>query len=186
MAGGSDSPGVTVPSAMAMRLQAAANVAVLLASVGVLWMAWQRSQPTGPEPPPTYAVGEQMDAVDGVDFRRSERTLVLALREDCRFCQDSVPFYQKLSAAAGAIAGRDLQFTVVSTDTQTALSMYLKANHVEVDHIVSIRPGALKIPGTPLLLMVDSDGVVQRVWRGRLAADQEKEVFQVLGLNLTD
>lgn len=186
MAGDSDSPRVVVPSAMASRLQSAANIAVLLASVGVLWMVWQRAQPTGTEPPPTYAVGEQMDAVDGVDFRGSERTLVLALREDCRFCQDSVAFYQKLTAAVGATAERALQVTVVSTDAQAALSTYLKANGVEVDHIVSIRPGALKIPGTPLLLVVDSQGVVQRVWRGRLAADQEREVFQELGLSRTD
>jgi hypothetical protein len=167
VAGNSDSPGAVAPSAMAARLQTVANIAVILASLAVLWMAWERSQPAGPEPPPTYAVGDQMDAVDGVDFRGSERTLILALREDCRFCRDSMPFYQKLTTAAGAATGRAFRLTVLSTDSQAALSAYLRANGVEVDDVVSYQSGALKIPGTPLLILLDRGGVVQRVWRGR-------------------
>jgi hypothetical protein len=170
-------------SIMASRLQTAANIAVLLASMAVIWTVWQRSQaPPPPEPPPTYAIGERIEAVPGIDFRAAAQTLVMALREDCRFCADSVPFYQKLTAAAGATPRRAFQLTVVSTDSQSALIAYLQANGVMVDHVVSTRPGDLKIPGTPHLLLVDTNGIVRRVWRGRLAAEQEQEVIDALGL----
>lgn len=186
MSGSHEPAGTRTPATMAAWLQTTANIAVLVASMAVLWIAWQRTQTPTPEPPPTYAVGERIDAVDGLDLRASPHTLLMALREDCRFCKDSVPFYQRLTAAAEGTAGRAFQLTVVSTDAQPALSEYLTANGVEVDRIVNIRPGALKIPGTPHLLLVDATGTVKRVWRGRLNATQEQEVLDALGLTATN
>jgi hypothetical protein len=127
-----------------------------------------------------------MDPLEGVDFGAARQTLVMALRQDCRFCQDSLPFYQQLVAAAGGRAAGALQLTVVSTDPSSSLSEYLGANGVVVDHVVAVQRGSLKIPGTPQLLLVDSGGLVTRLWRGRLGPDQEREVFRELGLIVAD
>ena len=36
---------------------------------------------------------------------------------------------------------------------------------------------ALKVSGTPTLLLVDNNGIVQHVWIGKLTAAKEKEVL---------
>jgi hypothetical protein len=170
-------------SSAAARLQTASSIAVILASLCVMWMAWQRVREP-PDPVETYAVGEQMDPVEGVDFSVAQYTLVMAFRENCSFCQESVPFYQKLSAAMVGAPGRPHQLAVVSTDSVVALSAHLTANAMHVDHVINIQPGELKIPGTPLLFLVDRSGTVKRVWRGRLETSEEEEVFGALGLTV--
>jgi hypothetical protein len=167
---------------MAGRLQALANIAVIVASLCVVWLAWQRTQHATPKPPPTYIVGERIDALGGVGFQASAQTLVMALREDCRYCRASVPFYRELTEALRKRTDGATQLVVVSTDSVPAMSAYLKAHDIHVDRVAVYRPGELKIPGTPFLFLVDKAGTVKSVWRGQLATSQELEVFALLGL----
>jgi len=171
------------PAGHGGALQSAANIAVIAAALCVVLVAVQRLRPTVAEPLSTYAVGDRMDALSGVDFTSAPHTLVMAVREDCQYCKDSVPFYQRLTAAARSV-GPDQRsgVVVVSTDAEPSISAYLMASDIQVDRIVSVAPGELRLPATPILLVVDRSGVVVRVWRGRLAASKEREVFATLGI----
>ena len=71
---------------------------------------------------------------------------------------------------------------VASTDTASSLSEYLSSHHVLADNVVHVEPGELRVPGTPFLFLVDQDGTVKRVWRGKLAASGERDVFAALGV----
>jgi|SRR5688572_22841631 len=169
-------------SRLAERVQMAANIAVILACVGVGWMAWLRMHQRGPEPPPAYKVGERVDAIAGIDFGASSQTLLMVLREDCRYCRDSLPFYKSLTAAVGKTADKNPRLVVASTDRPDKMTAYLKANGIQVDQVAAYRLGELKVPGTPFLMLVDGNGTVTRVWRGWLPPPQETEVLKVLGL----
>jgi hypothetical protein len=162
-------------------LQMLANVAVIAASGCVIWwIATQRTPPADRGPSTSYAVGESVGTVAGVDFRDARETLLMVLREDCRYCRDSMTFYQQLSSAQRDTRG--IRLVVVSTDAQGSMSAYLRSNAVQVDRVVTVAPGALKVSGTPCLLLVDSAGKVKKVWRGKLGATQEREVLAALGL----
>jgi len=50
---------------MASLLQNAANIAVVLKSIAVLWSVWRRTQVPSPDSPPTDAIGERIEAVAG-------------------------------------------------------------------------------------------------------------------------
>jgi len=126
-----------------------------------------------------------MDSLEGVDFRAAPRTLIMALREDCRYCRDSIPFYRELTGELGNGTPRP-QLVVVSTDPAASMKAYLKAGGLQVDHVVEYQLNALKIPATPMLLLIDGNGLVQRVWRGRLASGGQKEVFGALGIGRAD
>lgn len=169
-------------------VQLLANIGVIALCVLVGWMAVKKSGAwTGaPDPsgrPPVYRSGDAIDAVAGVDFKAARRTLVMVVREDCRFCAESLPFYQKLSQAHAKNPGQDLRVIVATTDAHEALAAYLKSNHVDVDQVVTIAAGALKVPGTPSLLLVDATGRILNFWRGRLPPQQEQEALRVLGLS---
>lgn len=160
-------------------LQNIVNVVVVLAGLSVVWAVWSRQ---GRSEPPSYTLGERLGDIDGVTFQDSDWTLVMAIRQDCSFCEDSLPFYRRLTTARRQGSHTANRVVVVSTDAEQALGEYLTRNGVTVDSVVSIRPGQLKIPGTPHLLLVGPDGLVRGVWRGKLAAAQEAEVFTELGL----
>ena len=180
-----DSAETPRPSGHGGVLQSAANIAVIVAALCVVLIAVQRLRPTVSEPLPTYAAGDLMDPLEGVNFGGAAQTLVMALREDCRFCRDSVPFYQELLAQEGTRKVSS-QFVVVSTDPAASMAAYLKAGGLDVQHVVEYAPGALKIPATPTLLLINATGHVERVWRGRLAPNLQKEVFGALGIDRAD
>ena len=48
------------------------------------------------------------------------------------------------------------------------------------DSMVNLDFAAIKVPGTPTLMLVDNTGKVLNVWVGKLDASLEKEVFEVL------
>lgn len=183
MTSGNEPRASAQPSRMAGRLQTLANIAVIVASVCVVSLAWQRTPRPAAEPPSMFSVGERIDAAVGVDFQGSAQTLVMAIREDCRYCRASVPFYRRLTEALRKRTDGATRIVVVSTDSVPAISAYLKANDIQVDRVTAYRPGDLKIPGTPFLFLVDMAGTVKSVWRGQLPPSQEREVFALLGLS---
>jgi len=41
-------------------------------------------------------VGNKL-AISGIDWSQSQQTLLLVLQKGCRYCEESVPFYQRLT-----------------------------------------------------------------------------------------
>ena len=49
--------------------------------------------------PRSVAAGDRLARLQGLDWSQHRRTLLLVLNTGCHFCQDGVPFYQKLIQA---------------------------------------------------------------------------------------
>ncbi len=73
----------------------------------------------------------------------------------------------------------NIKLVVASTDPKASLADYLRNKNINADSVANVRPGDLKVPGTPFLILVDDDGRVARIWRGRLSSTQEKEVLSL-------
>lgn len=114
--------------------------------------------------------------LDGVDFSTAPRTLIMALRSDCPFCQESMPFYRRLLARDREGA----QFVVIAPAEDTEIGSYLASGGVEPDSVLFAEPDAMPVPGTPILLLVDSAGLVTEAWIGLLSAERERQVFDAL------
>jgi peroxiredoxin len=163
-------------------IQAGANVAVFAAALAVLWVALHPRTDVGP--PPIYAVGEKIDPIGNVDFRKTPMTLVMFLRQDCEYCRRSLQFYQRLTAAAQKADNQSLRLVVATTDEAQPMTSYLTTHGISVDEVANVESGALKIPGTPSLLLVNASGTVTKVWRGWLEPKKEQEVFSILALEV--
>jgi hypothetical protein len=114
--------------------------------------------------------------LDGVDFGAAPQTLIMALRSDCVFCQESMPFYRRLLA-------RDTvgtQVVVAAPARDVGINAYLASQAVVPDAILLVPPGGLPLYGTPSLIMVDPSGAVIDAWIGLLDAEQEAEVLAAL------
>lgn len=129
-----------------------------------------------PPHPPEYALGDALPALDSVDYARHRRTMLVFVSTTCRFCDESVPFYKTLSSLPGR---GDLQFVLVGGEGQAQLAQWAAQHQLRIDVIVTIRPGTLKVSGTPTLILASETGHVVGQWMGALRG-REREVEAAL------
>jgi len=116
-----------------------------------------------PNPPrATYQPGETI-SVPGIDFQVSQMSIVLVVRKDCRFCHASMPFYQRLSRAAGP---KGIRTIVLTSDDLDVSRRYFEASNIPVDEFVQKKGADAKLGETPIVLIVDSTGTVKGTFVG--------------------
>lgn len=85
-------------------------------------------------------------------------------------------FYRRVAASATT----DVQVVVAAPPDDTGIHERLEAESLEPDALVIVERGVLPVSGTPTLLLVDNEGLVTHAWIGRLDADGEADVLNVL------
>lgn len=144
-----------------------------LALIGMrLWGPVQA--PAGAFPDVTGAA--LADTVD-IDWSSADRTLVLSLYSECRFCTASLPFYRRLLEARG---DAPVQVVVAAPTEDAAIHTYLDDAGVRPDRVVTVAAGTLPVGATPALFLVDRAGVVTDAWIGQLHGEQEAAVLGAL------
>jgi hypothetical protein len=128
--------------------------------------------------PPGYAKGEAAPALQGLDFSTQERTVVLFATTRCRYCAESMPFYQRLGEKVAARRGA--RFVVVSPEPTAALAAYLQGRQVSPSAVLSVEARSVRVRGTPTLLVVDRRGQIDEAWEGKLTPAQEEAVLSSL------
>ena len=127
--------------------------------------------------------GSVFSEIEGVNYKQTSRTLILALNVDCRYCTRSVPFYNSLAEARQENAG---QFNIVAAfinkDAELVKS-YAEEKQLAVQAIAGVDLDKLGVHTTPMLILVDSAGKVLDSWSGELRTDSEREVFDALGIS---
>lgn len=153
-------------------------VAILLASVLIKSYLWTPNSIANNSRTATASqqieIGEKIN-LSGIDWQKNGKTLLFALSTTCHFCTESAPFYQRLAKEHG-----DTQLVVLVPQSVDEGRQYLKKLGVTIDDVRQIPPNSLEVHGTPALLLVNSKGIVENLWLGKLQADQENEVFSRL------
>lgn len=160
-------------------LEVAVNVAILSVCVLVGVVAVKKFLlPTPDSSASTPKKGTHLD-LPGVDWSRSDRTLVMALSTECHFCTESAPFYQRLLPAASA---SKVPVVVVFPQAQEEARDYLTSHNLPLGDVAVEQAtlGRIQISGTPTLMVVDRKGVILRAWAGKLPAQGEAEVINAI------
>ena len=172
---------------MSQRLETTVNVVTLIAAVAILGTVAARFR--GPTESPTntqpFRVGEHVPVFQGLDFTRAKHTLLMVVRQDCRFCAESMPFYRRLPRGKAVKLGATLENQIVALmlDDLPTATHYVQSNALSIDAVVAIPPSRksdLRVKGTPTLLLVDGTGLIQRLWVGKLSPEREREVIDAL------
>lgn len=163
------------------KIEVAANVAILVVALLLGVVLVKRyllpSPPPGPQRAEQLKPGEKLTLSD-VDWGQSKRTLVMVLSTNCHFCTESAPFYQRLAREQ---SGRgDVRLMAVLPQSVEESRKYLDTNGVAVGDVRQVQPGAIRVSGTPTLIMVDSSGAVVDSWLGKLPPEKEEEVLKSL------
>ena len=110
-----------------------------------------------------------------VDWSIGERNLLMVLSTTCRFCTESMPFYQRL--VHRNVQSKGLRVVAAFPQDTHDARKYLDEHGVTVDEIVKAAPSEAMVRATPTLMLLDKNGVVIQTWVGMLHREKESEVF---------
>lgn len=162
---------------MKKAFEVGANLAIILVCCLLAWKVFSRnSKPSSLGDSSTQLQGEVIPPFPGHSWISHRKTLVLAIRRGCHFCEASLPFYRKLISLENADKLR-AHVIAILPDNRESGSAFLYHEGIQVDGIFDQPLGNLKISGTPTLLLVDSNGRVAQAWVGQLTAEGESDVI---------
>ena len=113
----------------------------------------------------------------GVDWTHNDQTLLLVLDQKCRFCTESAPFYQRLTQMA---TNSRVRLVAVLPQDVAASREYLDSLKVPIEEVRQSSLDAMRVEGTPTLILVNGKGEVMEAWAGRLSTEEENEVLKTI------
>lgn len=161
--------------AMRRHLEIATNVAIVifLGFISIDYgVGFIRARTKVPSLPIQIKAGDQLVGLP-INWRSHARTLVLALRYGCHYCQDSVPFYKHLLDLQAVGRLGDVRISAIFPDDATIAAHTLQGENLKLDLVPAVDFSRFRIFATPTAILVDSEGHVQRVWVGELNAKSE-------------
>ena len=167
---------------LSKRLELVANVAIILVAITLVAVLakrfiFTRGNQTETTDQVQSNVGTKISQLD-IDWSKSDKNLVLMISNTCHFCTESAPFYKRLVQER---AQHDtFRLAAVLPQPVSDGQTYLNKLGVDIPEIKQMSPGAVRIRGTPTLLLVNSAGVVTEEWLGKLPPEKENEVLSRL------
>jgi hypothetical protein len=125
------------------------------------------------------AKGYVFPTIENVNYDATERTLVLALNTQCKFCRESLPFYRRLLSTQGH-SDRSNQIAVIFPNTDSEVWEFVQQAQLSVHAVAGQDFAKFQISGTPTLVLVGRDGKVRGLWAGELSEAGEKEVISAI------
>jgi thioredoxin-related protein len=177
------------PAPKKSSLDTIANIAIIVVcALAAAWLGLLFHDRLFPQHGPQPEKGEQYAQLKAVVPAGSSRALVVAVQPGCHFCNDSLPFYKNLIDQRNQ---KDSKVKIVAAVPTTPKpedgqkladeeSQKFATAGARPDSMVNLDFAAVKVPGTPTLMLVDNNGKVLNIWVGKLDSDGEKEVLKAL------
>jgi thioredoxin-related protein len=162
------------------KLDTIANIALIICCVlfaGFLirnYLLTSNRQNTNTNPQANSFVGKRLP-INFIDWSKNQQTLMLVLQKNCRFCNESMPFYQRLAKELSNQTKTRL--VAVLPQSLEESKQYLKENKVEINDVLQASPNSVGVRGTPTLVLIDNDGIVQEQWVGKQSPAKEESVI---------
>jgi thiol-disulfide isomerase/thioredoxin len=156
---------------MKTRLEAIANVAVIVVALAVGYVVLGRYV-AAYRTPRSVAAGDRLATIPNLDWKEHRHTLLLALNTGCHFCEQSVPFYQKL-ADTQAPSGNDLEIVAVFPNDPQIVQEFMTKENLRIRSVAEVPLEKLRVNATPTLILIDANGRVERSWVGILTPSEE-------------
>lgn len=159
------------------------NIAVLLVAI-VLSTVLVRKFFFGPTQNSDYRIAPDARlSIKGVNWADAERTVLLALGKECKYCSESAEFYRRL--AAGITSQTNTRLIVLFSEKESDAEAYLKQFGVPVRELRYVSLSSLGIKSVPTVAILDRNGVVKDMWVGKLSPLNESALMSRLNLEDT-
>ena len=109
--------------------------------------------------------------------------LVLALSTTCHFCAESLPFYKRLEETHRGPGAPPI--VLIFPDSKSDVDTFLRDLSPSTLAVLTGQDfSAIGVAGTPTVLLLDAKGVIQKVWRGKLSTEKEREIMDAAGFSM--
>lgn len=158
-------------------LTVTADVLVLCAAITGLWLMLgrvlqNRASARQRDPTPGVQIGDV-----GVDWRKANRTLLIIIEPQCRFCRMSASFDQELLARSDP---KHVHIAVIFPRDAGLGRSFLREVGLRIDVAQGPAPLPWQHVQTPTLLLCDNRGTIEQAWIGRLDAKAEEGVLAAI------
>lgn len=159
-------------------IEVASNVAVVAAALVVL-VSFVRSHIL-PTPRVTLQGGLQKGApfpkVPGLDFSKSQRTLLVAIDPNCEYCNESLPFFKNL---ADKLRGRpsNVRMITVFQSSEEPVRRYVEQSQLNVETVFGADFKTLNVSVIPALILIDNSGTILDFWIGKPSKEIEEQII---------
>ncbi len=133
------------------------------------------------EPDTAPAVGNLVGRevkLPGAEWQSAPISVVLQISSTCHYCNESMPFYRQMMAARQAAPAK-VPVIVASADAVAVIEQHLADQQVSVDKVLHSRMEGFGTV-TPTVYIVDSKGMVRRVFVGELDSSGQKELLSIV------
>ncbi len=156
-------------------LEVTTNLAVLALciTIGAVLIRARQPQKISTSTPSDVRKGQVFPAIENVNYDAADRTLVLALSTQCKFCRESLPFYRKLLSTYS----HSSQVAIIFPNSDNEVREFVERAKLSAHAIGGQDFSKFHIDGTPTLVLVGHDGKVRESWTGELSAAGEKQVI---------
>ncbi len=158
------------------KLEAIANVTVIVVALAVGYVVLGRYV-AAYRTPRSVAAGDRLAKIPGLDWNQHQHTLVLVLNTGCHFCEQSVPFYQRL-ADMQTTGGDDLEIVAVFPNDGEMVRQFMTKDNLRIRSLAAVPLEKLRVSPTPTLILVDNKGRVERSWIGLLSPPEELDLIK--------
>ncbi|MDQ3633333.1 MAG: hypothetical protein M3405_02330 [Acidobacteriota bacterium] len=161
------------------KVELVANIFIILVALaigGVLVQKYFLPAPSNQQVRIEPKIGSQMNAPD-VNWSEQPKTLVLALRADCRFCNESVSFYKRI---VETVKNENIKLVAVFPTEIEESAKHLKELGLTNIEVKRSSLNSLQVSGTPTLILTNNKGEITDYWVGKLPPDKETEVLNKL------
>jgi thiol-disulfide isomerase/thioredoxin len=164
-------------------LDTVANIAIILVCAIAAFVLVRQHffNPNAQGRPPEIEAGDQFEELGQVVPAGMDRALVVALAPNCHFCEESMPFYKRLVEERNKKGSKVKVIAAVGLEESKAEEQKkLDSAGVRPDALVVLPFDAIKLRGTPTIVLVDNQGEVHNVWIGKQPASGEEEILETL------
>lgn len=161
------------------KFDAMINVLVLVSIVSLLgFFGYRMLQPKADSYKEEFAAGKSFEPVDGLREDKFEKSVILILNTECKFCDESVGFYNRLSQSG--FNGDSRQVVALFLQSEEIVNQYVLDHNLLTRNIPSASFSKRRVGATPTVVLIDGNRVVEKAWFGRLKPEQEQEVINAL------
>ena len=164
---------------MKEKLEVVTNIVLIGLACLIGYNFWQARGIRESPLPASVKVGDQLPSLPRYDWNAHDHVLVLALKDGCRFCEESIPFYRKLAELEKSNQ-IDAHLIAVLPDDPAVVRQLVETQQLAVEAFPGIELSQVKVEGTPTLILVDRQGRVSKVWIGELAAAGQADVVTAI------
>lgn len=121
-----------------------------------------------------------------VNYADRAKTVLLVFTPQCTACERALPYWREIKAAC---ARSQYQIFGVSLDDGPRTSAFLLSNGLSLEAFVDIEAEtkeAYKFFLTPLTIVIDNSGRVERIWPGVFSQETKLEVERYFSISVVD